>query len=286
MKIKELLSKLYHKCIYFIKCIKWYCFYKKQQAVSRKSNYINENKWFKSARILLIVPHADDELLSSYTLLRHAPNLTVYYCGFVGTNPNKSNIVRRKKEIEDLCEKLSVPIIHGNGDCMNFDTTIINGKYDILVIPLIVDWHFEHRKISYMLSDVLANNKIFPQIYCYSVTVPNESDDIINVIELTQEEQKQKYALFKEVYISQKFMPLYRFKINERIYGLQAGIYAAEIFQPYTLNLWLEQIDIVKKAENKGEITQIISSLKKNLSNMETIRKLSKEFYLSLNKDL
>ena len=81
-------------------------------------------------------------------------------------------------------------------------------------------------------------------------------------------------------------MPLYRFKINERIYGLQAGIYAAEIFQPYTLNLWLEQIDIVKKAENKGEITQIISSLKKNLSNMKTIRKLSKEIYLSLNKDL
>lgn len=128
--------------------------------------------------------------------------------------------------------------------------------------------------------------KFFLKSIATLVTVPNESDDIINVIELTQEEQKQKYALFKEVYISQKFMPLYRFKINERIYGLQAGIYAAEIFQPYTLNLWLEQIDIVKKAENKGEITQIISSLKKNLSNMKTIRKLSKEFYLSLNKDL
>lgn len=288
MKIKELLSKLYHECIYFIKCIKWYCFYKKLQAVSRKANYINENKWFKSARILLVVPHADDELLSSYTLLRNAPNLTVYYCGFVGTNPNESNIVRRKKEIEDLCKKLSVPIIHGNGDCMNFETTIINGEYDILVIPLIVDWHFEHRKISYMLSDVLTNNKISPQIYCYSVTVPNESDDIINVIELTQEEQKQKYALFKEVYISQKFMPLYRFKINEWIYGLQAGIYAAETFQPYTLNQWLEQINIVKKAEKRGDgkIVQIISLLKRNLSDMKTIRKLSKDFHISLNEEL
>ena len=138
-----------------------------------------------------------------------------------------------------------------------------------------------------MLSDILVNSKIFPQLYCYSVTVPNESDDIINVIELTQEEQKQKYALFKDIYISQKFMPLYRFKINERIYGLQAGVYAAETFQPYTLNQWLEQINIVRKAERRGDgkIVQILSMLKINLSNMKTIRKLSKEFYLSLNEN-
>lgn len=267
--------------------MKWYCFYKNQQSILKKSNYVNDNEWYKSANILLVVPHADDELLSSYTLLKNASNLAVYYCGFVGTNPNKSNLIRRKKEIEDLCKKLSVPIIHGNGDCMNFETTIINGNYDILVIPLIVDWHFEHRKISYMLSDILVNSKIFPQLYCYSVTVPNESDDIINVIELTQEEQKQKYALFKDIYISQKFMPLYRFKINERIYGLQAGVYAAETFQPYTLNQWLEQINIVRKAERRGDgkIVQILSMLKINLSNMKTIRKLSKEFYLSLNEN-
>lgn len=272
--------------MYWVQCIKWYCFYKEQKESLQKFNYIKEDKWFKNTKILLIVPHADDELLSSYTLLRYASNVMVYYCGFTGIAPSESNRVRRRKEIENLCDKLSVPIIHGNGDCTNFESTIINGEYDILVIPLIVDWHPEHRKISYMLSDVLVHNNISPKIYCYSVTVPNESEGIINVIELTQEEQSRKYALFQEVYISQRFMPLYRFKINERIYGLQAGIYAAETFQPYSLNKWLEQISIVKKAEDNGDekVVQMISSLKKNLSDMKITRKLSKEFYLSLNK--
>lgn len=59
-----------------------------------------------TGNILFVIPHADDELISSYHLLEIIKNRAfIYYCGMTGSNDNPKNKALRDSEIKDLCEK-------------------------------------------------------------------------------------------------------------------------------------------------------------------------------------
>lgn len=278
MEIKRRIRKTGGKILYLYKCIKWYIFLLKTKNEPLKQNFKISDEWYSKGRVLLLAPHADDELLSSYTLLKRCPDLTVYYCGFTGTNQSKKNASIRRAEITMLCKKCGVPIIDGRGDCYNLEQIV--DDYDILLIPSIVDWHNEHRKVSYILYKILKKMNRKFKIYSYSVTVPNESGREILVLPMTQEEQDEKYSVFYCVYKSQKFMPIYRFRINERINGYYVNAYSAEVFLPHDFGGWMcETNKLMKLEQNEDEI--LVNHIKNvaNTGNLRTIRQASSAFY-------
>ena len=285
MSMKKVIRKTGGRILYMCRCIRWFVFYQSTKFKPRKTNYIQDDSWYNQKKMLLIVPHADDELLSSYTLLRRCSDITIYYCGFLGTNQNEENRNIRLKEIMKLCNELSVPVIEGHGTCENLKEIIVG--YDTIVIPSIIDWHYEHRKVSYLLYDILKDEKYKPEIYSYSVTVPNESESSVLANCLTKKEHEEKYSLFYAFYKSQKFMPIYRFRMNERINGHHVGVYAAEVFSKFQTAKWLSFTLRIKEAEEKHEATlmKLIDSIG-NTSDLKGVRNVSKEFYSYFEKEI
>lgn len=284
MNIRKKIKKIARKALYFLNSWKWYYFYRSTIKKKRKLNFIRDDDWYTKGKILLIAPHADDELLSSYTLLKRAPNITVYYCGFIGSNNEDENIITRHNEIKELCKEMKVSLFDGAGTCNNLVEII--KKFDTIVIPSIVDWHAEHRKVSYLLFDIIKNTGITPNIYSYSVTVPNESEQNVICVPMTKEEQRDKYSLFKKIYYSQRYMPLYRFCINERVNAHSIDAYASETFFYYTLNSWLKEIKFVQDAEDRNDtkLMNLIFKLSANLGNMQKTRNFSRKMYSIIQK--
>ena len=278
MKIWGITRKAGGKVLYFLRCLKWYCYYKRVTFKPRKDNYLKQENWYRKGRVLLIAPHADDELLSSYTLLKKCRDITVYYCGFTGSNPSLENRNARQREIEQLCKTMDIHVINGYGNCENLVATIKD--YNVIVIPSIVDWHPEHRKVSYLLYNILKETSLKPEIYSYSVTVPNESLEMIWALPMNKKEQNDKYRIFNKIYHSQKFMPVYRFRINEKINGFHAQTFAAELFLHHHLEKWLLETYHVMLAEQSEDpqLNRLIKAVG-HTGDMSLVREASREFY-------
>ena len=274
----RIIRKVGRKALYILSCLKWYCFYKIATQKPKKDNYFHQESWYRKRRVLLISPHADDELLSSYTLLKNCRDITVYYCGFTGADPSLENRNTRQQEIEQLCKMMNIPVVNGYGSCENLAAVIKD--YDVIVVPSIVDWHPEHRKVSYLLYNILKDMSVRPEIYSYSVTVPNESLEAILALPMSRPEQNEKYRIFNKVYHSQKFMPVYRFRINERINGYHAQTFAAELFLRHHFEKWLLETYHVMLAEQSAdpELRRLIKAVG-HIGDMSMVREASREFY-------
>ena len=250
----------------------------------RKSNFVSNRDWYVGHKILLMVPHADDELISSYSILSNTTDVTIYYCGFTGSNHTEENRLIREREILNLCSELEVNVIIGDRICGNVEGVLKEGGYDIILLPSIVDWHPEHRKLSYMISDACVRLGIAPDIYNYSVTVPNESRREVLCVPLTESQLRKKYELFKKIYLSQKVMPITRLKLNERINGYNAGCYAAETFLKYNFDSWSKMVKKVKAIESvqDSRVLILINTLKESINDLVSVRCISNELYFIL----
>lgn len=279
--MKKMLRGLKRWCVGLINYFAWKKQFKIILTDPRKTNYVSNTDWYKRRKILLMVPHADDELISSYSILKYSEDVTVYYCGFTGQNKTDENRITRRKELFELCSIFGTKVIEGNGSCENLEDVLRHRNYDYVLLPSIADWHEEHRKISYMLNDICSNLNIAPIIFCYSVTVPNESENEVICIPLSKEQQAMKYDIFRRVYHSQSFMPVERLRLNERINGYHAGCYAAETFERFDYNKWADKVKKFKSLEGtKDSLLHIISiSICDNMNNLLLLRRFAKVFY-------
>ena len=282
MSIKAIISNSIGKVLYAFRCVGWYSYYLKVRIKSSPKQVLLSDEWYLKERFLLIAPHADDELLSSYTLLKRCPKITVYYCGFTGSNRDEKNRKERQREIYNVCKALNIQIIEGGGACDNLADIVKD--YDAIVLPSIVDWHEEHRKVSYLLYDMLRYAYVKPKIYSYSVTVPNENQEVIIASSISKKEQNDKYSLFYKTYHSQKFMPIFRFRINERINGVYTNTFAAEFFSHHPIDEWLSKTSHIMQLEANGD-KRLLCLCKgvANINNMKKVRKASRFFYEFIN---
>ena len=246
------------------------------------ASFLQKPQKIVEGKTLLIAPHADDELLSSFTLLKRVKDITVYYCEFTGSNKSDDNKKKRFDEIVTLCDLMNISFISGDETSSSLKNAIVEGEFDVIVIPSIVDWHPQHRLVSYNLLDVIEEIKQHITLYSYSVTVPNESGREVLYMPLTKYEQEEKYNIFSKVYLSQSFMPLYRFQINERINGICSGSYAAEPFLIHPIPEWKCEVTRIRAEENSSSNSKFMllaEELKYNLGKMNKIRSLSREMY-------
>lgn len=268
-------------CFDFLRGVKWRldCFRLRKNGA--RQNYSNGTVCGEGDVVLVVAPHADDELLSSYTvLIRTDCEVWVYYCGFTGSNQNFHNKEIRRKEIMKLCEQMNVPCVDGDGKKSTLEELLRKKTFNKIIIPSWVDWHSEHRKVSSWLVDICGKLNKSPEIYWYSVTVPMESDTSVCCVSMTRGEQKQKYRLFKRFYRSQAFMPLLRFRFNERINGCYSGCYAAETFMAVPFEKLKHLVDKFQLEENDGsDLIRAVEGMKYWINDIVGVREQSGRIY-------
>lgn len=279
--MRKVIKKIVQPCIDFVHSVKWKLSYSQFKEKGIRRNYMKTVVCKSGDIILVVAPHADDELLSSYTVLaRKDCEVWVYYCGFTGSNQDVRNREKRRQEIFSLCKKLGIPCVDGNGKKSCLENLLREKAFDKVIIPSLIDWHSEHRKVNYWLVNICEKLNICPEIYWYSVTVPMEGDFAVQCVPMTKQVQKEKYLLFKQIYHSQLFMPLLRFKLNERINGHYSGCYAAETFMVVSIEK-LERLASKFQLKENGDsdLIRTVEGMKCLINDIMAIRRQSARIY-------
>lgn len=240
---------------------------------------------------LLLVPHADDELLGAYALIRRErKKLILAYYGFTGSNHSEDNRKRRDAEFLRFCSETGTEhtrIDSSHTLCQLLSERSIRTVY----VPSLVDWHPEHRKLNYELHAALAGamaDGCAPEelnITWYSVTVPIEDANAV-IVPMTKEEQDEKYRLFREIYLSQAHMPLERFALQERINAKGTVHHCGEVYLPLSMRQWKQMTEKAMEIERNGNEVSKLSALSGRINDIKVIRSEASGLYQFLRKEL
>jgi LmbE family N-acetylglucosaminyl deacetylase len=208
----------------------------------------------ESSSCLIIAPHADDELVGCYQLIKKYPgSMTIFYCGLTGTNDSPVNRKTRGSEIKAFCENSAINLFTVEGDLQkSLLHTIKTLSPSVILLPPLIDWHTEHRLTHLLLYNALKEQDIKPQIFMYQISVPHWEKQITHTMPITKNQQTRKWKNFNHFYASQKNMPIKLFRCHERISGSYSGVYAAEAYVLISFKNWeksLRFIQIKEKSE-------------------------------------
>jgi len=182
-----------------------------------------------NGKSLIIVPHADDELLGCYNfIINNIRDVVLFYCGFCGSNYDLENQRIRKEEFISFANTINAKYIISSE---NIETSLKDAinleKPHNILLTSIVDWHFEHRKVNYILSKINSlSNNINVVLYSISIPIPLSYRNVSN--EYNKSTYEEKWALFRNCYNSQMRINHIRFKIFSRFTFTRA--YASEPF--------------------------------------------------------
>ena len=272
--------------------------YTKIDEYNRRKRYKKDFKYFSQHHtdkysvmncddedILFLVPHADDDLFGGYALATKYKDKCVYgYFGLTGSNKTIENKVRRDQEFKAFCQRMNVQYFFLD-DIKDLIGLIANKNSLHIFVPSIIDWHPEHRLLNYYLLDSLkAVKDCNIRISWYSVTVPI-CFRTAEIIPMAVEEQQKKYRLFKDVYLTQKHMPIQRFILQERINALKTQFYSGEIFLDLDLSVWKRAVEYIRPQENDSGVVYEFNRLSSKINSLKEIRVLSRKYYDSLLED-
>lgn len=208
--------------------------------VQSHKKYKIEKYNLDAEKILIIVPHADDELIGCYQFMKSTnAKVRLFYCNMTGSNTDVNNKDIRKNEFKELCHKngfeysVSDEIIE-----QSLNKAIREYNPDAIFLPSIVDWHPQHREVNDITRTILYNTGKKPKMIWYQVTVPIDYKWVNYYVPMNKHQQNEKWEMFSHAYKSQNSMPLMRLKYNERIAGGYFSEYAAEVFCVMSFGDW------------------------------------------------
>ena len=264
VNLVHILKKTYVGIFDVIRRLVWVCQYAvvigRVQRISTKPLGALQGK-----KCLFLVPHADDELVGCYKILKESRiQSTCYYFGFIGDGVKGESKEARKEEVVRSSRELRFHLIVGEGDPVEEIKHILESvSWDFICLPSFIDWHPDHLKVNDTLLQALnliGHDAVVGKIITYQVSVPFPESYITHHSPLSRSEQSCKWELFSKVYRSQAYIPVARFMLNERISGALIGIFAAEVYAVYDsaeyqqiLNQWM----ILDKSYLKAAINNI-----------------------------
>lgn len=267
--LSQIKSTIYH--IY--RKIRWRMAYLLAKKVSIDNNSTDIN----GKRIMVIAPHADDELIGCYSIIkRYSPQIVC--CSLTGNNKDEKNKRIRETEFISLCNALCE---HGRvldeklED--NIHESILQFKPELILIPSYVDWHSEHRMINETLYRFIKETKYECDVGWYQVSVPISACAVNHIEILTKKDANEKWDLFFKVYKSQTTINVKRIRLHEN-YQCKAGI-----TEVYCL---LKRSEFVSAIENAQSITKQMNALKLKLNDIGEIKKKTDEYYASILSNL
>ena len=224
----------------------------------------------KLGKVLVISPHADDELIGCHELLK-LDNIEakMLYVGLLGYQ--KDNATVRQKRLDEYlayCEKVYRKCRICSKDWKNDIREEIHNGYTDIFVPSIIDWHWEHREVSYTVIKYVIENDLPINVFFYQVTVP------LSCISNYSIANDHKWNVFLEVYKSQSFMPIQRFKLFSGCYEINGIKKTIEPYYQLTKN---DMNSIIYEYELTN-MKQLDDS-KKWINNFTKIRQISTSYW-------
>lgn len=280
-RIKKLLARIITLLFSINRQISWIFQYIFFQPSTKKNTLITFS--YTRDKFLVLIPHADDELIGCFQLIKSNPKATqLFYFEFTGSDTSSQNIIKRGEELKLFCDQLGLHLTVSEGNYQQELASIITSfQPNYLVIPSFVDWHPEHIRVNTILKDLLVQHLYPVQICQYQVTVPIDPAFITHVVPMNRNDQNNKWKLFATIYKSQKTIPILRFKLQEKINGSIVSAYAAEVFSVDTVENWSQNLTIITKPINNVKL----STLYKFINNIPKIRHKSYEMFTQLSRN-
>jgi len=224
----------------------------------------------RNGGILIIVPHADDDLIGCFSIINKQQQVYAYY---IGEYSIKNVILsrRRDEEFKNFANSFNLTIIgkESANHIDNIKSAIIDNDIQTVITPDFNDWHSDHQQASLYVIEALSTLKVMPDILTYSITVPKPFFKKVLIAPLNKELQKKKWDAFKQFYKSQNFMPVKRFMLQERLNAVGvSNAYAAELFTSFTYAEFCDSYRIRPTNETQIHIKGLIN-------NIEAIRRFS-----------
>ncbi len=245
-----------------------------------KHKMIN-NVDFNLDRILIIVPHADDELIGCHEFIRkHKKNVLLFYCGMLGINLSKQNKLIRQKEFINYCKSENILYkLHKDDIYSDIKDAIISYKPNVIFLPSYVDWHKEHRLVNEIVNSIFEKDCLsVNMIGWYQITVPINKDFINYSVSMSRKAQNEKWKRFRTFYNSQWHLPIRRFKYSERLCGLLLCSFSAEVFTVMEVQNWKKYLNILRTKQ----VLMDIRILQNKISNLQIIDEASIKIFKQL----
>lgn len=219
----------------------------------------------KYNNILIVVPHADDDIIGNFGVLKFAKKVSLYHVGHYPINDAKLT-AERTKELGNLAKIFNASLleVESSDHISNIKQILQSSQFDAVFTPCPFDWHPDHQNATryLMLASMDLGNKT--DIYMYSVTVPFPIRANCSIIPLTRSLQIEKWNWFKRIYSSQLFMPVLRFKLHERLNGVRtSNAYSAETYIKVSLAELNHYIINSPGTEQRDLIYSRINNIKK-----------------------
>lgn len=248
----------------------WYSQYR---ACKKQGLFYSDTKnivWGDLGKSLIVAPHADDEWIGCYSVLMNTKSPDVFYCRFYGNDYSELNKTTRDSEILECAKQNRYNIIRSNiNDRESSLRDVLARGYNSIFVPSPFDWHPEHRATFKMVYELLQLEVQLPSIYVYQISIPQRNYQNLFVSELNFEDQKKKWLSFERIYKSQ-VMPVYRYKLQERLNVANTDYYAAEIFAKPSRGELLNDYALACEANN-----DLLDSYRLSINNIGIIRTIS-----------
>ena len=232
---------------------------------------------------LIFIPHADDELVGCYSLIKDAGSVSGVYFAFLGDDYSEENKEKRSTELKKFALSRNLQLFGVPSNNEELINIINKKKINSIFLPCLIDWHPEHIKVSDYLYHFLKETRSLEiilncSIYMYQVSVPLPDLLFNSYIGLSNCEQRKKWSEFCEFYSSQKHLPTYRFGIQECVSARNTEYYSVESFVEMTISEWLLFYETFKEKYIESDFT----AMKSNISNIREIRKMSNNLYMKI----
>ena len=258
-------------------------------------NYRNRKRWDKEindmsplvglshvaefqpeVKILVIAPHADDELIGCHQLMVNNKNkVVVFYCGYLGSNQCESNRLTRESEFINYVNNIGVQYIVSSQRKVSEELGLVlrNYKPDVICLPSYIDWHREHRQINDICFSIIPKSAPETTVCWYHISIPIPKSFINSVSLMSLAQHSYKWDMMKTFYKSQLHMDTNRFQYVERIHGL-ANSYA-ETYCIMSVQEWCANL---VKIHESGDF----DILKQTLGDIKKMYTMSDSFYCQL----
>ena len=269
--VRTILLKSLSSILLLRKKIIWFLQYKRLPKGYIKAN---EFKFAYDDKILIIVPHADDELIGTYEIIKkYKYNVELFYCAYTGSNSSKENCNTRLYEFKQFCEQFNIRYTVASTDIQtSLNEKIIQYSPNYIFIPSFIDWHEEHIKVNELM---LNSVEALYNIVLYQISVPIYSEIINYYIPMHKKEHKSKWKDFYNIYVSQRSIPFTRFMYNEMINRIDGETYASEVFTLLKYSDWKKLfLNFQQQKENID-----LNTLKSSINDLIEVRNQAKQIY-------
>lgn len=271
--IKNIVKLFYIWCLKTIQNMKWFVQYCQAKHQKLYPAQLTRLKLDKDEKLVVLVPHADDEWIGPYSIIKDCPQkLCCVYFNLFGNDYSEKNIRTRNSEIKASSDYWGFKLVNN----YNYDVEVLCMELknaSKCFVPSPYDWHKEHRKVfqtfvkAYNILD--ESERIKLEVYYFCVSLPHSYKEPQYYVPLTKKNLYDKWQVFPRIYHSQAFMPALRYKLQLKLVPSDIG-YAAQTFIKASMDKLMEDYKLV----GTSYVSRKLGDLQKHINNIVDSRRI------------